>query len=64
LVELTQIQLFGVEKHVCLSRDVEVANATWRATMKIEARIGDLVWRFGGDQAQVGTQWPDDQEFG
>jgi hypothetical protein len=32
--------------------------------MKIEARIGDLVWRFGGDQAQVGTQWPDDQEFG
>jgi hypothetical protein len=27
---------------------------TWQATMRIEARVGDLVRRIGDDQAQVG----------
>jgi hypothetical protein len=30
-----------------------VANATWRVTTRIEAGVGDLVWRIGNDQAQV-----------
>jgi hypothetical protein len=28
-------------------------NATWRATMRIEAGVGDLVQRIGDDHAQV-----------
>jgi hypothetical protein len=28
-------------------------NATWRATMRIEAGVGGLVQRIGDDQAQV-----------
>jgi hypothetical protein len=43
-----------VEKHVCLSRDVEVANVTRQATTRIEAGVGDLVWRIRDDQAHVG----------
>jgi hypothetical protein len=31
-----------------------VANATWRAITRIEAGVGNLVWRIGDDQAQVG----------
>jgi hypothetical protein len=27
---------------------------TWRASTSIEARVGDLVRRIGGDQAQIG----------
>jgi hypothetical protein len=35
--------LFGVEKHVYLSCDVWVIGAVWRAAMRIEAGVGDLV---------------------
>jgi hypothetical protein len=45
--------LFRVEKHVCLSRDVKVIGAAWRAATRIEARVGDLVQRTGNNQAQV-----------
>jgi hypothetical protein len=31
-----------------------VVNATWRATTRIEAAVGDLVQRIRDDQAQVG----------
>jgi hypothetical protein len=31
-----------------------VANATWWAMTRIEAGVGDLVWRIGDDQTQVG----------
>jgi hypothetical protein len=36
-----------------LSRDVQVVNATWQAATRIEAGVGDLVWKIGDDQAQV-----------
>jgi hypothetical protein len=46
--------LFHVEKHVCLSHDVQVIGATrWAATW-IKAGVGDLVQRVGDGQAQVG----------
>jgi hypothetical protein len=45
--------LFHVEKRVCLSRDVWVTGAAWRASMRIEARVGDLLQRVGDYQAQV-----------
>jgi hypothetical protein len=35
------------ENHVCLSRGVQVAGAAWRATTKIMAGVGDLVYRTG-----------------
>jgi hypothetical protein len=31
-----------------------MANATWRATTRIEAGVGDLMRRIGDDQTQVG----------
>jgi hypothetical protein len=34
-----------MKNHVCLSRGVQVAGATWRATMRIVAGVGDLVQR-------------------
>jgi hypothetical protein len=40
-----------VEKWVFLSRDVYVANVIWRAAMRIEAGVGDLVQRIKDDQA-------------
>jgi hypothetical protein len=43
-----------VEKCVCLSHDVWVADVTWRVGTRIKVGIGDLVWRIGGDQTQVG----------
>jgi hypothetical protein len=46
--------LFRVEKRVCLSRDVWVTGAAWRAAMRIEAGVGDLVQRTRDSQAQVG----------
>jgi hypothetical protein len=36
-----------VENHVRLSRGVQLVGATWRAAMKIVARVGDLVQRTG-----------------
>jgi hypothetical protein len=42
-----------VENCVCLSRGVQVAGATWRATMRIVAGVGDLVQRIEDGQAQV-----------
>jgi hypothetical protein len=35
--------LFHVEKHVCLSHDVLVTGAAWRAMTGIEAGVGDLI---------------------
>jgi hypothetical protein len=34
-----------VENRLCLSCDVQVAGATWRATMRIVIGVGDLVQR-------------------
>jgi hypothetical protein len=39
--------LFHVEKCICLSRDVYVTGAAWRAVVRIEAGVGDLVQRTG-----------------
>jgi hypothetical protein len=39
------LSLFRLENHVCLSRDVQVAGAAWRATMRTVAGVGDLVQR-------------------
>jgi hypothetical protein len=36
-----------LENCVCMSRGVQVAGATWRAAMRIVARVGDLVQRTG-----------------
>jgi hypothetical protein len=41
--------LYYVENHVCLSHGVQVAGTTWWATMRIMARVGDLVLRIGDD---------------
>jgi hypothetical protein len=43
-----------VEKRICLSRDVQVTGTIWRAVMRIEAGVGDLVQRIMDSQAQVG----------
>jgi hypothetical protein len=37
------LSLYCVENHVCLSPDVQVAGATWRAAMRIIVGVGDLV---------------------
>jgi hypothetical protein len=39
------LSLFCLENHVCLSRDVQVAGAVWRAVMRIMTGVGDLVQR-------------------
>jgi hypothetical protein len=45
---------FHLENRICLSRGVQVAGAAWRATMRIVARVGDLVQRTGdGRTGQV-----------
>jgi hypothetical protein len=41
------LSLFRLENHVCLSRGVQVAGATWRAAPMIVAGVGDLVQRTG-----------------
>jgi hypothetical protein len=46
--------LFHVEKRVCLSCNVYVTSAAWRAAMRIEAGVGDLMQRIVDGQAQVG----------
>jgi hypothetical protein len=37
--------LSRVENHIYLSRGVQVAGAAWRTSMRIMARVGDLVQR-------------------
>jgi hypothetical protein len=37
------VVLFRVENRICLSRGVYVTGAAWWATIKILARVGDLV---------------------
>jgi hypothetical protein len=39
--------LLHLENRICLSCGVQVAGATWRAAMRIMARVGDLVQRTG-----------------
>jgi hypothetical protein len=39
------LSLFHLENRVCLSRDVQVASAAWRAATRIVAGVGDLVQR-------------------
>jgi hypothetical protein len=41
------LPLFRSENHVCLSRGVQVAGATWRAATRTVAGVGDLVQRTG-----------------
>jgi hypothetical protein len=41
------LPLFRLENRVCLSRGVQVAGATWRATTRIVVGVGDLVHRTG-----------------
>jgi hypothetical protein len=41
------LPLVRSEKHVCLSRGVQEAGATWRAATRTVARVGDLVQRTG-----------------
>jgi hypothetical protein len=53
--------LFLVEKRVCLSRDVYLIGAVWRAATRIEAGLGDLVQRTEMVKHKLGTQWPDDR---
>jgi hypothetical protein len=44
------LSLFRSENHVCLSRGVQEAGATWRAATRIVVRVGDLVQRTGDDR--------------
>jgi hypothetical protein len=37
-----------------LFHGVQEASAAWQEAMRIMVRVGDLVWRTGDDQAQVG----------
>jgi hypothetical protein len=37
------LSLFRSENRVCLSRDVQVTGAAWRATTRTVAGVGDLV---------------------
>jgi hypothetical protein len=53
--------LFLVEKRVCLSRDVYLIGAVWRAATRIKAGLGDLVQRTEMVKHKLGTQWPDDR---
>jgi hypothetical protein len=48
------LSLYRVNNRVCLSRGVHVAGAAWWAAMRIMVGVGDLVWRIGDGQAQVG----------
>jgi hypothetical protein len=41
------LSLYHVENRVCLSHDVQVEGATWRAAMRIMAGVVDLVQRTG-----------------
>jgi hypothetical protein len=41
------LPLYHLENHVCLSRGVQVADATWWAATRIVAGVGDLMQRIG-----------------
>jgi hypothetical protein len=41
------LPLFHLENRVCLSHDVQVAGAAWRAATRIIAGVGDLMQRTG-----------------
>jgi hypothetical protein len=41
------LPLYRLKNHVCLSRGVQVAGATWRVAMSIMAVVGDLLQRIG-----------------
>jgi hypothetical protein len=45
--------LVSLKNRVCLSRDVQVAGASWRAVMMTVTGVGDLVQRTGDDR----TSW-------
>jgi hypothetical protein len=45
--------LVSLENRVCLSRDVQVAGASWRAVMMTVTGVGDLVQRTGDGR----TSW-------
>jgi hypothetical protein len=48
------LSLIHLENHVCLSRGVQVAGASWRAATRTVAGVGDLVRRTGdGRTGQV-----------
>jgi hypothetical protein len=50
--------LFHLEKHVCLSRGVQVVGAIWRTAMRIVVGVGDLMQRTGdGRTSQVLGGW-------
>jgi hypothetical protein len=46
--------LFHVEKHICLSRDMQVTGAAWWTAIMIETGVGDLVQMIENGQSQVG----------
>jgi hypothetical protein len=48
------LSLFHLENRVCFSCGVQVTGVAWRAAMRIMVGVGDLVWRIGDGQAQVG----------
>jgi hypothetical protein len=41
------LSLFHLENHICLSCDMQVAGAAWRAVTRIVVGVGDLVQRTG-----------------
>jgi hypothetical protein len=43
------LYLVCLENHVCLSRGVQVAAATWRAATRIVVGVGDLMQRIEDD---------------
>jgi hypothetical protein len=47
------LSLFRSENHVCLSRGVQVAGATWRAAARTVAGVGDQVQRAGRSRGRV-----------
>jgi hypothetical protein len=52
------LPLFRVKNHVCLSHDVQLAGAAWRAVIRIVAGVGDLVQRTGdGRTGRVLNGW-------
>jgi hypothetical protein len=53
-----------MEIRVCLSRGVQVIGVTWRAAMRIMARVGEIVQRTGDGHHRSGTQCPHDREVG
>jgi hypothetical protein len=51
-----------VENRICLSRDVKVIGATWRAIMRIVAGVADRCRGSGMVKHKSGTRCPEDRE--